>query len=117
MSPVIDRAKYYARMQVETSAKPRLICMLHERCTQLIRLAMESDNKTAKTNLIKAQNILAQLERALKRTDDVSNGLFYLYDYCYCMLENVEPEPLSTALELMISLRDTFEKLLKRDES
>jgi flagellar protein FliS len=116
MSPVIDKAKYYARMQVETSAKPRLICMLHERGVQLIRSAMENDSKTAKANLIKAQNILAQLERSLKRTDDVSNGLFYLYDYCYCMLEKDEPEPLSTALELMITLRDTFEKLLKKDE-
>lgn len=113
MSSIVDKTKYYARMQIETSTKPRLVCMLHDRCVQLIRQSME-DKQINNLLLVNAQNILAQLERSLKRTDDVSEGLFYLYDFCYCNLEKADTQSLETALEIMTGLRDTFDLLVKR---
>ena len=113
MFTTADKSKYYARVQIETSPKPRLICMLHDKCVQLIRRYLEGNGGASQTLLINAQNILAQLERSLKQSDDVSEGLFYLYDYCYCQIEKSDTASLNSALNIMTNIRDTFENLLK----
>lgn len=113
MFTTADKSKYYAKMQIDTSAKPRLICMLHEKCVQLIRQHLDGTHGNSLALLVNAQNILAQLERSLKQTDDVSEGLFYLYDYCYCQIEKSDTASLNAALKIMISIRDTFEQLGK----
>jgi flagellar biosynthetic protein FliS len=114
MLTTADKSKYYAKMQIETAAKPKLICMLHEKCVQLIRQHLDGSHGSSLTLLVNAQNIIAQLERSLKQTDDVSEGLFYLYDYCYCQIEKSDTASLNSALNIMTSIRDTFEHLAKR---
>jgi len=113
MTPLVDRTKLYAHVQIDTSNKPRIICMLHDRCVQLIRQHIESAQHGLSAHLVNAQNIIAQLEHSLKKTDDVSDGLFYLYDYSYCQIEKADPPSLKSALSIMTSIRDTFEELMK----
>ena len=106
-----ELAHYYARVQVATANKAKLLCMLHEHCVRLVVQSLSSP-APLRPALNKAQNILAQLEHSLIVNDQVSKGLFYLYDYCYCRLETSNEEEHRNAASILIPLRDTFEKLL-----
>jgi flagellar biosynthetic protein FliS len=104
----------YTRIQVQTATHARVICMLHEKCEQLIRLAISSDDRDRRLQLDHAQNIIAQLERSLVDGDQVSRSLYLLYDYCYCSLEGGDASSFRKALQVIVSLRDTFSLLNKR---
>ena len=108
-----DVAEYYAAVQIQTASKTRAICMLHEKCVQFISAALDSPPERH-TFIIKAQNILAQLERCLIRNDTVSQSLFYLYDYCFVILRRGTDEDLTNAGEILAILRDTFSLLSRR---
>ena len=110
MSPTPDIANQYARMQIATSAGPKIVCMLHQRCVTLIQQSLSS-TAPSRPVLDKAQNILAQLERALNVNDDLSQSLFYLYDFCYCSLEKTDPGSHQFVSRIMATLRDTFDQL------
>jgi flagellin-specific chaperone FliS len=109
-----DKAKYYAKMQIETSAKPRIICMLHERCVQLLRQAVDTKATESGDMLVSAQNIIVQLECALRIDDDVSESLFHLYDFCYVKIDESKDGSLRSALNIMTGLRDLFDTVSRR---
>lgn len=104
----------YTRIQVQTATHARVICMLHEKCEQLIRLAISSEVQDRRLQLDHAQNIIAQLERSLVNSDQVSKSLYLLYDYCYCSLESGVSSDCVKALGVIASLRDIFNFLNKR---
>lgn len=104
----------YSRIQVQTANHARAICMLHEKCEQLIRLAISSDDQKGRLQLDRAQNIIAQLERSLSEGDQISRSLYLLYDYCYCSLESGIASDSRKALQVISSLRDTFTILNKK---
>jgi flagellin-specific chaperone FliS len=106
-------AEHYFRSQIETASKRKAICMLHERCMFFL-IKTFLTNKEKSFLLIKAQNILSQLQRSLRIHDSVSRSLFYLYDYCYLCLERGGDQDINNTLELIGILRDTFRKLSKR---
>jgi flagellar biosynthetic protein FliS len=108
-----DVAEYYAAVQIQTASKPRAICMLHEKCVQFISAALDS-HPERRVFIIKAQNILAQLERSLIRDDTISRSLFYLYDYCYVILQRGTDDDLNNAGEILAILRNTFSLLSRR---
>ena len=78
---------YYNRMSVMTAPSGKRITMLHDRCVELISFALKADKSDRRHNLNKAQNILAQLQAALKSRDEVGQSLFHLYDYSFVLLE------------------------------
>jgi flagellin-specific chaperone FliS len=88
--------------------------MLHEKCEQLIRQTITRDDHNSRSNLDHAQNIIAQLERSLADGDQVSKSLYLLYDYCYCSLESGTPDDSRKALQVITTLRETFNRLNKR---
>jgi flagellar biosynthetic protein FliS len=106
-------AEHYFLKQIETASKRKAICMLHERCMFFL-LKTHLMTKEKSLFLIKAQNILSQLQLSLWVQDSVSQSLFYLYDYCYLCLERGNDQDISNSLEIIGILRDTFRKLLKR---
>ena len=108
-----DIAEYYATVQIQTASKPRVICMLHEKCVQFISAALDSPPERH-VFIIKSQNILAQLERSLIRDDSISQSLFYLYDYCFVLLYRGTDDDLTNAGEILAVLRDTFAVLSRR---
>jgi flagellar biosynthetic protein FliS len=114
MSTKEKHIRDYSRIQVQTASHARVICMLHEKCEQLIRFAFSSDDQTSRQQLDRAQNIIIQLERALYDGDQVSRSLYLLYDYCYCSLESGSASDSRKALQVISSLRDTFTILNKR---
>lgn len=113
MPSISEVAARYKRTQIQTAAAPRIICMLHNRCANLIQKAIDSGDKPDRKIITQAQNILAQLERSLIIEDDLSKSLFYLYDYCYCRIESGETDKLKSALSVISPIKDAFEQLLK----
>ena len=115
MNSPSETARKYASMQIQTASNSRVICMLHAKCISLIQKASEIQNDQSGRRLLldRAQNILAELERVLVVDDDLSQGLFYLYDYCYCLLENSEKDSYRQAISILSLLRDTFNTLLR----
>jgi flagellin-specific chaperone FliS len=87
--------------------------MLHEKCVQYISAALGSPPER-RVFTIKAQNILAQLERSLVRDTALAQSLFYLYDYCFVLLLRGDDEDLTNAGAVLAVLRDTFAVLYKR---
>ena len=111
VKPTGDRiARHYNEMQIVTAPKAGAICALHRKCIQCIDAAVEEPGRRRRL-CDRAQNILAQLQSSLRMGDVVSEGLFYLYDYCYVLLENDRREHMDDAREVMAMLRDTFERL------
>jgi len=115
MSPTSSEvARHYATFQVQTASHPKRISMLHVRCVELIMLGRQEDDAAKRRIFLdKAQNILSQFQGVLHVDDAVSQGLFFLYDYTYMLLEHGREEDVAHSLEIMVTLRNTFEELLR----
>jgi flagellar biosynthetic protein FliS len=108
-----DIAEYYTKVQIETASKNKAIYMLHERCMFFVLKAQSApDNKMF--YCAKAQNILSQLQTSLQIDDSISQGIFYLYDYCYVILGRGNDSDLANALEILNILSSAFRRLLRR---
>lgn len=104
--------EHYTKMQVETASKNKQIAMLHIRCIDLIRWARDLDAIERRKNLRKAQNILAQFEAALRDNDPVAQGLYYIYDYSYMLLQRGNNDDCLKAEEVLSVICDTFREKL-----
>ena len=109
-----DVAEYYTKVQIETASKKKAVCMLHERCMFFILRAQTAPADKKKFYCAKAQNILSQLQSSLHITDSISQGIFYLYDYCYVILGRGKDGDLVNALEIINILNSAFRSLLRR---
>jgi Flagellin-specific chaperone FliS len=108
-----DVAEYYTKIQIETASKKKAVYMLHERCIFFLLKAQAVPDKK-KFYCAKAQNILSQLQASLKISDSISQGIFYLYDYCYVILGRGNDSDLANALEIINILNSAFHSLLRR---
>jgi flagellin-specific chaperone FliS len=70
---------------------------------------------TRRENVIKAQNILAQMERSLNyRQGKQTGNLFFIYDYVFDELSRRDDRGIETALSMLTQLRDTYTELRKQ---
>lgn len=100
-------------MQIETASRNKRIVLLHVRCVDLIKWAQDMSAVERRDYLRKAQNILAQLEAALRDGDNVAQGLFYIYDYAYMLLNRGNNDDCRKAEEVLTVIRDTFKEKLR----
>ncbi len=105
-------AKHYILMQIETASRQKQLTMLHEKCVQLMHAAIIASREDRRMILNRAQNILAQFQASLRVEDAVSQGLFYIYDYAYILLEKGGINECRKAIQVMSVIRDTFRELL-----
>ncbi len=96
----------YQRAQVETSTPGQLVVLLYQGClrfTQRGRLALEAqDFEASRTNLLRAQDIVAELMGGLNMdAGEIAGNLLRLYEYMYQRLvaANVKRDP-AAALEV-----------------
>lgn len=119
-------------MQVETASEKKQLVLLHEKVVSNIHRALTVDTAPAqqRLKLNKAQNILSQLQIALKTDeiptalpseeeeispeDELINSLFHLYEYLYNKLESSDSQEWQDGLEIAQTLCDTFKELLYR---
>ncbi|MDM5303436.1 flagellar export chaperone FliS [Bacillus inaquosorum] len=77
----------YQQNSVNTATSGELTLMLYNGCLKFIRLAsqaIENDDMERKNeNLIKAQNIIQELNFTLNRNIELSNSMGAMYDYMY----------------------------------
>lgn len=95
-SDIKETAEYYTRMQIQTASENRKIVMLHERVLSLIGLAVR-ERLNNRSYIIKGQNIISQLISSLKGDDSVSEGLYYLYEYIYVLMDYGDRKNLKNA--------------------
>ena len=107
-------AHHYTRMQIVTASSQKQLTMLHEKCVWCIVKAGTESGFDRRELLNRAQNILAQLQAALRMEDSVSEGLFYIYDYAYMLLEDDGDEGRQKAIEVLQVITEAFRKLLRR---
>lgn len=119
-------------MQIETASRRKQLVLLHEKVALHIDRALNTETEFTRkrTRLDKAQNILSQLQIALKTEeipqelpseeetgnpeDDMIQTLFHLYEYLYNKLESNQQSDWSDGLEIAKTLSETFTELLKR---
>lgn len=109
-------ANYYKKMQIDTASNQKQLVMLHEKLFVLVRNSIIEGTEGRRERLDKAQNILVQLQIALKldRDDDLTHSLFLLYDYIYVRLDKDDIVGHRESLKVIEVLRDTFSELFKR---
>lgn len=108
-----DVVQHYKKIEIETASREKKLTVLHERCVDLIVASFVKPAEVKRCQLNKAQNILSQLEAALRIDDEVSKSLYYIYDYAYVLLERGRSDDCKKAIEVMSVIRDTFRTLLK----
>ena len=109
-----SRTARYKSLQISTASQSKVIVMLHDRAVFLMSKSL-LDRPPDRLVLDKAQNILVQLQIALKMEDEVSKGLNYIYVYCYDLLEVGSPEGIEICKELITPIKDAFQEALKDD--
>lgn len=110
----------YQQNSVMTASPQELTLMLYTGSLKFMRLAkkaMADKNFEEKnTNLIKAQNIVKELEVTLNSEIEISQNLAQLYDYMYVRLIEANMKNDISVLEevegLMTELRDTWKQIM-----
>ena len=123
-----QRAAYgqYQRAQVETSTPGQLVVLLYQGClkfTQKGRLALEaSDFEASRVNLLRAQDIVAELMGGLNMdAGEIAGNLLRLYEYMYqrLVVANVKRDvaAASEVEEIIRSLLPAWEEAVKKQSS
>ncbi|HHW07808.1 MAG TPA: flagellar export chaperone FliS [Clostridia bacterium] len=112
----------YQQNQVMTAPPEKLVAMLYEGAVRFLTQAAQAcearNIPEAHQNLIKAQNIIAELMSNVNRdVGEVGENLFLLYDFMYRRLveANVKKDVkiILEVKELVESLRDTWQEAVR----
>ncbi|WFD10029.1 flagellar export chaperone FliS [Tepidibacter hydrothermalis] len=111
----------YKRQAVNTSTPEELTLKLYEGCIKFINIAMiaidEKDIQKSNTNILKAQNIINELNITLDMNYEISNNLRLIYDYLHTRLidANLKKDKsiLEEVKEFVVEFRDTWKEAMK----
>ena len=104
----VNRAQEYSDMQIRTAGKLKGLQMLHHGGVLFIKEAI-ADKSKRQYNVVKAQNIIAQLQMVLNFEEgDIAELLLYIYDFMYIKLNESSDRSLTEALELFEHLYMTL---------
>lgn len=110
----------YKQVDVETASQGKLIVMLFngaiQRTEEAKRQMAKRNNQAVHNNLIRAQDIIAELRGALNmQAGEIARSLDLSYEYFQHLLirANVEKkdEPIDECVRLMTGMRDTWQEL------
>ncbi|MGH8018562.1 MAG: flagellar export chaperone FliS [Opitutaceae bacterium] len=121
----------YKTVAVDTASPGRLVLMLFDgalRFMSAAELGFESDcprtkQETVHNNLIRAQEIIQELQRALnlKQGGEFAANMFRLYDFMNTQLMEAnlkkEPENIRVVARLLGEIRDAWEQMLREQGS
>lgn len=117
----------YKAIAVDTASPGKLILMLFDGALRFLRIAEDGfriENDTTRieavhNNIIKAQNIITELQRCLNLRDggDFAVNMFRLYDFMMTRLieANVkkDPENIRVVIRLLGEVRDAWDQMLR----
>lgn len=113
-------AKAYQNTTVTTASPAELTLMLYEGAIKFCNIAIigleKKDYAKVNENLVKAQNIIAELGATLDFNYPVSEEFKKIYDYIYqCLVEGNIKKDLSAieeGLQYIREMRDTWKELM-----
>ncbi len=117
---VKDASSQYKETQVKTANQGKLIVMLYDGAIKFLKVALDSlPNKkydTVNNNIIKAQDIIAELMLSLNfEVGDFANKLYGLYSYMNKRLVegNIKKttEPIEEVIRYLVELKDAWEQI------
>jgi flagellar protein FliS len=122
-------AKSYKAQSVQTASPGKLVLMLFDGCLRFTLAAKKAfdeeeftkKNEDINNNLIRAQNIVAELQSSLDMSvpGDLPGTLFRLYDFVMHKLQQAnlkkDPEPISEAEKIINELRDAWAEMLTQN--
>ena len=105
---------------IYTATPAELTLMLYNGAIKFCNLALEAfeqkNIQNISNNLIKAQNIIQELEITLNDQYEISKEIRPLYRYIYELLVKAniskEPEKVQEAKELIVEFRDTWKEVM-----
>lgn len=116
----------YLKQSVMTASPAELIVMLFDACIKNLKLAGMSleNNKNisgAHTHFINAQEIIMELTNCLDFSVDLSSKLLEIYEFLLNTIREMnitkDLTPLPDVLEILSSMRDTWQQVSKASYS
>lgn len=120
MSASAQQLGAYTRVDVETASQGKLIVMLFngaiKRAEEAKRQLQQGNNPGVHNNLIRAQDIIAELRGALNmEAGEIAANLDRVYEYFQHLLiqANIRknPDPIDECLGLLVQIRDAWQEL------
>jgi flagellar protein FliS len=122
-------AKSYKAQSVQTASPGKLVLMLFDGCLRFTLAANKAfdeeeftkRNEDINNNLIRAQNIVTELQSSLDMSvpGDLPGTLFRLYDFVMHKLQQAnlkkEREPIAEAEKIINELRDAWAEMLTQN--
>jgi len=122
-------AKSYKAQSVQTASPGKLVLMLFDGClrfTTAAKRAFDEEeftkrNEDVNNNLIRAQNIVTELQSSLDMSvpGELPGTLYRLYDYVMHQLQQAnlkkEAEPIDEAEKVITELRDAWSEMLSQN--
>ncbi len=112
----------YTRVDVETASQGKLIIMLFngaiKRAEEARRQLENGNREKVHSNLIKSQDIIAELRGALNmKAGDIAQNLDRIYEYIQHLLITANmkkiPQPINESVNLMTEMRDTWQEFFE----
>lgn len=106
----------YLETKIQTATSEQLLIMLYDGairfCKQAIEGIRQKDSTTAHTNLLKAQDIIAELTVTLDKNTVVSESLLRMYEYFIYRLTEANlkknAEPVEEIVKYLTDLKETW---------
>jgi len=123
MSAMATKYGAYTRVDVETASQGKLVVMLFngaiKRAEEAKRQLEKGKYDLVHNNLVRAQDILAELRGALNmNAGEIAKNLDRIYEYQQHLLINANVRkssaPIDECVELMTSMRDTWEQAFEQ---
>lgn len=118
---LINAQDRYLNTQVKTASPGELTLLLYNGCIKFLKTSIScmgrNDIEGKHQNLVKAQNIIEELQSTLNMDIDISRNLYSIYDYIQFRLNESfikqSEEPLNESISLLTDLRETWVEALK----
>ena len=123
MSAIAPKLDAYTRVDVETASQGKLIVMLFngaiKRAEEAKRQMEKGKTESVHKNLIRAQEIIAELRGALNmNTGEIAQNLDRLYEYFQHLLvsANIRKDirPVDECITMMTAMRDTWQEVFEK---
>ena len=110
----------YKENSINTASKEEITLMLYDGCIKFMNLAQigiqEKNTQKANENLIKAQNIITELDSTLNMDVEISKNFHMLYDFALSRLidANIQKkeEFVDDAKMVIVDLRDGWKEAM-----
>lgn len=125
-----SNAASYKKAAILSASPERLILMLYDGAVDAMRRAkagfqiedIKERNEMISNNLIKAQNIFGELQRALRmeKGSEFTDQMYGLYDFYVMKLNEANfkkvEEPIDVVIDLFSDIRDAWSEMLSQQK-